>query len=179
MSVLLFVFFSLSSKLSHCLSKSLVIISHWLTHCWASVHILSLHQSVSPTHFSPSLAFHLYLHPAAQYWKSNLRFSGLSSLLLRLQKIFLWRCYTGHQISPWMIMWSRVLCWASEVKVAQSCLTLCDYNLYSPWHSPGQNAWVGSLSFLRGIFPTQGLNPGLLHCRQILYQLIHKNNACW
>ena len=34
--------------------------------------------------------------------------------------------------------------------------------------------WVSSLSLLQGIFPTQGLNPGLLHCRQILYQLSHK-----
>ena len=34
---------------------------------------------------------------------------------------------------------------------------------------------VGSLSLLRGIFPTQGSNPGLLHCRQILYQLSHKD----
>ena len=40
--------------------------------------------------------------------------------------------------------------------------------LYSPWNSPGQNAGVGSLSFLQGIFPTQGLNRGLLHYRQIL-----------
>ena len=35
--------------------------------------------------------------------------------------------------------------------------------LYSPWNSPGQNAGVGSLSLLQGIFPTQGSNPGLLH----------------
>ena len=34
---------------------------------------------------------------------------------------------------------------------------------YSPWNSLGQNTRVGSLSFLQGIFPTQGLNPGLLH----------------
>ena len=43
--------------------------------------------------------------------------------------------------------------------------------LYSPWNCPGQNTGVGSLSLLQGIFPTQGLNPGLLHCRWILYQL--------
>ena len=62
-----------------------------------------------------------------------------------------------------------------SVKVAQSCLTLCDPpGLYSPWNSPGQNTGVGSLSLLLGIFPTQGLNPGLLHCRQILYQLIYQ-----
>ena len=45
------------------------------------------------------------------------------------------------------------------------------HGLYSPWNSPGQNTGVGSLSLLQGIFPTQGLNPGLPHCRQILYQL--------
>ena len=33
---------------------------------------------------------------------------------------------------------------------------------------------VGSLSLLQGIIPTQGLNPGLLHCRWVLYQLSHK-----
>ena len=38
---------------------------------------------------------------------------------------------------------------------------------YSPWNSPGQNTGVGSLSLLQGIFPIQGSNPGLLHCRQI------------
>ena len=37
--------------------------------------------------------------------------------------------------------------------------------------SPGPNTGVGSLSLLQGIFPTQGLNPGLPHCGQILYQL--------
>ena len=60
----------------------------------------------------------------------------------------------------------------SEVKVAQSC----PHGLYSPWNSPGQNTGVGSLSLLQGIFPTQGLNPGLWHCRQILYQLSHKGS---
>ena len=41
--------------------------------------------------------------------------------------------------------------------------------LYSPWNSPGQNTGVDSHSLLQGIFPTQGLNSGLPHCRQILY----------
>ena len=35
---------------------------------------------------------------------------------------------------------------------------------------------VGSLFFLQGIFPTQGSNPGLLHCRWILYQLSHQGS---
>ena len=36
--------------------------------------------------------------------------------------------------------------------------------------------WSGSLSLLQGIFPTQGLNPGLPHSRQILYQVSHKGS---
>ena len=48
--------------------------------------------------------------------------------------------------------------------------------LYSPWKSPGQNTGVGSHSRLQGIFPTQGSNPGLPHCRWILYQLSHKGS---
>ena len=40
-----------------------------------------------------------------------------------------------------------------------------------------QNTGVGSLSLLQGIFPTQGSNPGLLHCWQILYQLSHKGSS--
>ena len=47
---------------------------------------------------------------------------------------------------------------------------------YSPWNSPGQNTGVGSLSFLQGIFPTQGLNPDLPHCRRILYQVSHQGS---
>ena len=44
------------------------------------------------------------------------------------------------------------------------------------WLYPGQNTGVGSHSLLQGIFPTQGLNPGLPHCRQILYQLSHQGS---
>ena len=42
--------------------------------------------------------------------------------------------------------------------------------LYSPGNSSGQPF------LLQGIFPTQGLNPGLPHCRLILYQLSHQGN---
>ena len=49
--------------------------------------------------------------------------------------------------------------------------------LYSPWNSPGQNTGVGSLSLLQGIFPTQGSNPGLPHCRRILCQVNHKGSS--
>ena len=68
--------------------------------------------------------------------------------------------------------------WEVGVKwVSQLCLTLwdpMDYN--SPWNSLGQNTGVYILSLLQEIFPTQGLNPGLLPCRLILYQLSHKGS---
>ena len=54
--------------------------------------------------------------------------------------------------------------------------SLWPHGLYSPWNSPGQNIAVGSLSLLQGIFPTQGSNPGLPHCRRILYRLSPKGS---
>ena len=44
------------------------------------------------------------------------------------------------------------------------------------WNSPGKNTGMDSHSLLQGIFPNQGLNPGLLHCRQILYCLSHQRS---
>ena len=61
---------------------------------------------------------------------------------------------------------------------SESCSVVSDsllpHELYNPCNSPGQNTGVGSLSLLQGIFPSQRSNPGLLHCRQILYQLSHR-----
>ena len=54
--------------------------------------------------------------------------------------------------------------------------SLQPHGLYSPWDFPGWNTGVGSLSLLQGIFPTQGSNPGLPHCRRTLYQLSHKGS---
>ena len=50
--------------------------------------------------------------------------------------------------------------------------------LLCPWDSPGKNTGVGRHAFHQGIFPTQGLNPHLLHCRQILYPLSHLGSLC-
>ena len=63
-----------------------------------------------------------------------------------------------------------------KVKVTPSCPTLWPHGLYSPWNSLGQNTQMGSHSLLQGIFPTQGSNPGLPHCRQTLYQLSRKES---
>ena len=60
---------------------------------------------------------------------------------------------------------------------AQSCSTLCDsmtvahQDPLSMGFFSGKNTGVGCHFFLQGIFPTQGSNSGLLHCRWILYLL--------
>ena len=48
--------------------------------------------------------------------------------------------------------------------------------LLCPWDSPGKNTGVGCHALLHGLFPTQGLNPGLPHCRQILYCLSYQGS---
>ena len=64
--------------------------------------------------------------------------------------------------------------------VARLCLALCDpmdcipARLLCPWGSSRQEYWSGLPCLLQGIFPTQGSNPGLPHCRQILYCLSHQ-----
>ena len=49
--------------------------------------------------------------------------------------------------------------------------------LLHPWDSPGKNIGVGCHFLLQEIFPTQGLNPGLPHCRQMLYHLSHQRST--
>ena len=61
----------------------------------------------------------------------------------------------------------------------QLCLTLRFYGLYTarllcPWDFPGKKTRVGCHFLLQGIFPTQGSNPGLPHCGQMLYCLSHQ-----
>ena len=67
-----------------------------------------------------------------------------------------------------------------EVKWSESCSVVSNslgpHGLHSPGNPPGQNTGVGSLFLLQGIFPTQGSNPGLPHCRCILYQLSHQGS---
>ena len=73
----------------------------------------------------------------------------------------------------------HMLCSSGSYKWSESSSVMSDsslrgHGLYSPWNSLGQNTAVDSPSLLHGIFPTQGSNPGLLHCGWILYQLSHK-----
>ena len=99
--------------------------------------------------------------------------SLLFNMLYRLIITFLPR--SKCLLISWQLSPSAVISESHSV-VSES---LQSHGLYSPWNSPDQNIGVGSLSLLQGIFPTQGLNSGLPHCRQILHQLSHKGQAAW
>ena len=77
--------------------------------------------------------------------------------------------------SPFPIFLFPLRIFESEILSVMSN-SLWPHGLYSPWSSPCQNAGVGSCFLLQGLFSTQGSNPSLPHCRQILYQLSHKGS---
>ena len=75
--------------------------------------------------------------------------------------------------------WVRSLGWEDPLekgKATHSSILAWRIPWYSPWGSPGKNTGVGFHFLLWGIFPTQELNPGLLHCRQMIYQLSYEGS---
>ena len=94
-----------------------------------------------------------------------------------------YKCSIAHRSPPCLVAEDLqpaicvVLC-----LVTRLCLTLCDTKDCSlpgssvHGDSPGR---MGGLSHLQGIFTTQGQNWGLLHCRQILYQLSYHGSPVY
>ena len=63
-----------------------------------------------------------------------------------------------------------------KMKVAQSCPIFATPQTIKSMKFSRTDYWNGSCSLLQGVFPTQGSNPGLLRCRQILYQLSYQGS---
>ena len=105
------------------------------------------------------------LHTALKLWMKK----EVSSCLWWNNLIFIWQ---GQESEKCEI-----------VSLSVVSMTLCNpmdcspSRLLYPWNPPGKNTGVGSHSLLQGIFPTQGLNLGLLCCRQILYHLSPQGNC--
>ena len=79
---------------------------------------------------------------------------------------------------PWHLLVCRVF--ESESEVVSDSLRahgLWPTRLLRLWDSPGKSTEVGCHFLLQKIFPTQGSNPGLPHCRQILYHLSHQGSS--
>ena len=109
------------------------------------------------------------------------------SLVKHQSPTYTWICFWLFTLLHWsvclfyaitMLFW---LLWLLPV----SCSVVSDSfqpnwllptRLFCPWNSPSENTWVGCHFLLQGNFPTQGLNPGLLHYRQILYCVSHQGS---
>ena len=80
----------------------------------------------------------------------------------------------------WFVNYISIKLFVLLCLVTRSCPTLCNPMDCSPpgssvcGDSPGKNTLMGCHTLLQRIFPTQGLNPGLLHCTWILYHLSHQ-----
>ena len=87
---------------------------------------------------------------------------------------------TQSSILAWIIPWTQEpdgLQSTGSERVRHSWATeWVRVYLICPWDSPCKNTGVGCHALLQGVVPTQGSNPGLLHCKQILYCLSHQGS---
>ena len=82
----------------------------------------------------------------------------------------------------WSIVMSAMLPHCLVTSVVSNSLpphVLQPARLLCPWDFLGKNTTVGCHALLQGIFLTQGSNPGLLHCRQILYHWATRETPWW
>ena len=100
-----------------------------------------------------------------------------STLLNFITKTLLMITLTSHHLSP--LSFTSVLQSEKLKSLSRVQLFATPWTTQSMEFSRPEYWRVGSLSLLQGIFPTQGSNPGLLHCRQILYQLSHNGSQCF
>ena len=89
----------------------------------------------------------------------------LLELFLQMALVLLrWRTFLCSAAFGSLWTMKRLIATGSEVKCSESCSVVSDslwpHGLYSQWSSLGQDAGVGSLFLLQGIFPTQGSNQG-------------------
>ena len=79
--------------------------------------------------------------------------------------------------NPWIVAHQGLCPWKSLSRVQLFATPwIGAHQGLCPWTSPGKNTGVGCHSLLQETFLTQGLNSGLLHCRQILYHLSHQGS---
>ena len=117
--------------------------------------------------------------PRQECW-SGLPFppSRLNPCLLHWQVNSLLLCHQGSPYRSLLVYFIQTYDYILYESESHSVMSdsLWPHGLYSLCNSPGQIIGVGSFSLLQGIFPTQGLNPSLSHCRWILYHLSHKGS---
>ena len=96
--------------------------------------------------------------PLAKLWPLQAQAEGLGLQNHFKDQALLLCQVLPAKTGPWSYSWYSAL----------AHLFNYSYRLLRPWDSPGKNTGVGCHFLLQGIFLTQGSNPGLLHCRQML-----------
>ena len=124
-------------------------------------------------------------------WKTNVAgvemlhlniilYTASTPLIKRVEKFYkLHNRIFHHSDSVWMILLPVLHVCVSRSVISDSLWPheLQPAKLLCPWDSPGKNTGMGCHFLLQRIFLTQGLNSGLLHCRQILYHLNHQESS--
>ena len=124
------------------------------------------------------LYFSLSIYPSVGTWVACMSWLSLIVLLWTLGCMYLFKLEFSFFFQTCTQKCNFWVIWCVCAKLLQSCPTLCNAIDCSP---PGSSVhgifqarkleWV-AISFLQGIFPTQGSNLGLLHCIQILYHWV-------
>ena len=113
--------------------------------------------------------------PSGALPDTGLNLSLFHCLRRQVESLLLRRWGSPARAVPGAFMHSRTL----SHSAASSSLRphgLWPSRLLCPWASPGKNTGVGCPALLQGIFPAQGSNPGLPHCRWILYHLSYQGS---
>ena len=188
----LFSQFPINGYLS-CFQSSVFVILQWVILCISLLGLLG--QS------TVNWVGYQYKSSISEFWGSKSKIEVLAAVVPS-QSLQLWEKDRAPRLSPWLVDTHLSLCLCTSPSfhvcslcvqissfytshnglglAAQSCLTLCNPMNSSlpgssiPCSSPGKNTGVGSHSLLQKIFPTQGLNLDLPHCRQILYHQSHQ-----
>ena len=172
------VHFSISSSLLLIPSSVLFTSVVFFSSGWFFIHFLSLCWNSHGVHKFLSQVFWPYLWPLSWtfYWVDqniSILFSPFSEVL---SWSFIWNVFLCLLILPSSLCLRQVKSF-SRVWLFVTPWTVA-YRLLHPWDFPGNSTGVGCHCLLQGIFPTQGSNPGLLHCRQTLYHLSQQGSLC-
>ena len=126
--------------------------------------------------FSCNLLFNFLLQKNQTYKRVERRVShGLITKLQLYPKLFWSKSQTSYHFIHMCFNKVEVKLLSRARLFATPRIVACT-KLLRPWDFQGKSTGVGCHFLLQGIFPTQGLNPGLSHCRQTLYHLSHQES---
>ena len=110
-----------------------------------------------------------------QFWNSFRFVDKLHNFYIALTQFLPWYICQNQETSSNTLLLTK---WSEVKSLSHVWLFATPWAiaLLHPWNFPGKSTGMGCHFFFQGILLTQGLNPGLLHCRQMLYCLSHQGS---